>query len=56
MLAAGVLPISVDPQGQIVCLLGQENADDAWDEQLTWCGFGGDLEEGETLLYTTSTE
>ncbi len=50
--AAGILPLSVDNEGNIVVLLGQENVDN----KLVWSGFGGGAEKGESPKKTAARE
>ena len=53
--ASGVLPVSVNPEGKIVLLLGREIPDESethlnyGKQSGTWCGFGGKLEKEEIV-------
>ena len=58
MKAAGVLPVSINHQGKIVLLLGQETPfqDQNNPNDELWCGFGGKTDQGETPEETAARE
>lgn len=54
-VGAGVLPWSINDEGKIVLLLGQEEKGN-FKGAGTWCGFGGSRNEGENEVQTAARE
>ena len=53
---AGVLPYSVDDDGNTVVLLGRECFLPEWKGSCSWSGFEGSRMRGETVVETAARE
>ena len=49
-MGAGIIPVSVDPDGVLQILLGRERYVNQWKGSCRWSGFEGSRKEGEKLI------
>ena len=55
-MGAGIIPVSVDPNGDIQILLGRERYVNQWKGSCRWSGFEGSRKEGEKLIHAAIRE